>query len=48
MASTYQQVSYGSRGDAAKTTTQFIVYATLSAATTDSVGVDIKVRGYWK
>ena len=31
-----------------KTTEQFTVYATLSAATTASVGVDIEVRGYWK
>ena len=31
-----------------KTTEQFTVYSTLSAATTASVGVDIEVRGYWK
>lgn len=31
-----------------KTTEQFTVYGTLSAATTASVGVDIEVRGYWK
>lgn len=30
-----------------KTTEQFTVYSTLSAATTDSVGVDIVVRGRW-
>ena len=39
-----------SDGSAAKSTTQFIVYSTLTttAASSVSIGVDVYIKGYWK